>query len=173
MLLQWEIGKIYAKKGPKFGLLLAIAIFTMGIWPLFLVDNFIVLIILTLLPGLGSGGMLMTEPAISTAIDYDELKTGKRREATFMGVLAFVARLSMVLSGLTLIIVQFLTGFDPEATIQQPEALIGLRSLVSFVPVIGGLLAFVVFRSFPLNYERFIKQQNTLKQLHQERLEKI
>lgn len=164
---------IYAKKGPKYGLMLAIGIFVIGIWPLFLVNDFILLVVLTLLPGFGSGGMIMTEPSISAAIDSDELKTNKRREATFMGVLTFVARLSMVLSGLTLIIVQFLTGFDPEATIQPPSAEIGLRALVSLVPVIGGALALYVFSLFPLNYRKFTEQQEMLKSLHQERLDKL
>ncbi len=164
---------IYAKKGPKYGLLLSIGIFTIGIWPLFLVDNFPLLVILTIIPGFGAGGMLMTEPAMSAAIDSDELKTGKRREATFMGILTFVARLAMVFSGLTLIIVQVLTGFDSEAITQSPQAEIGLKALVSFVPVIGGLLALLVFKFFPLNYEKFMEQQKKLSELHEERLTKL
>jgi len=164
---------IYAKKGPKYGLILALIIFVIGIWPLFLVNNFIILFILTIIPGFGSGGMLMTEPAISAAIDSDELKTGKRREATFTGVLAFVARLSMVLSGLTLIIVQVLTGFDSDAATQTPHAEIGLRALVSFVPLLGGLLALLIFKFFPLNYAKFMEQQNELKNLHEERLKRL
>ncbi|MFW9948629.1 MAG: MFS transporter, partial [Candidatus Thorarchaeota archaeon] len=164
---------VYRKKGPKFGLILAIAIFIIGIWPLFLVNDFLILIFITLIPGFGAGGMIMTEPAISAAIDYDEIKTNKRREATFMGVLTFVARLSMVLSGLTLIIVQFLTGFDPEASTQPPLAELGLRALVSLVPVLGGILALFVFSLFPLNYIRFTEQQEILKQLHQERLNRL
>jgi len=164
---------IYAKKGPKYGLLLAISIFVIGIWPLFLVNDFIVLFALTILPGFGSGGMIMTEPAISAAIDYDEIKTGKRREATFNGVLAFVARLSMVLSGLTLIMVQVLTGFDSEASVQPPKALFGLKALVSLVPVLGGLLALLIFRFFPLNYKKFMEQQDKLKILHEERIKRL
>lgn len=164
---------VYAKKGPKYGLLLAIGIFVLGVWPLFLVNSFITLFILSLIPGLGSGGMIMTEPAISAAIDYDEIKTGKRREATFTGILAFVARLSMVLSGLTLIIVQFLTGFDSNADVQPLEAEFGLRALVSLVPVIGGSLALLFFKFFPLNYVKFMEQQEQLKILHQERIKKL
>jgi GPH family glycoside/pentoside/hexuronide:cation symporter len=164
---------IYTKKGPKYGLMLSIAIFVIGIWPLFLVNDFIILVVLTLLPGFGVGGMIMTEPSISAAIDSDELKTNKRREATFMGILTFVARLSMVLSGLTLIIVQFLTGFDPEADHLLPKAAIGLKALVSLVPLIVGSLALLVFSRFPLNYKKFIEQQEMLQKLHQERLSKL
>ena len=90
-----------------------------------------------------------------------------------MGVLTFVARLAMVFSGLTLIIVQVLTGFDSEAITQSPQAEIGLKALVSLVPVIGGLLALLVFKFFPLNYEKFIEQQKKLSELHEERLTKL
>jgi GPH family glycoside/pentoside/hexuronide:cation symporter len=167
--------KIYANKGPKFGLILSISIFVAGIWPLFLVNNFIVLAILTILPGFGSGGMLMTEPSMSAAIDSDELITGKRREATFNGILAFVARLSMVLSGFTLIAVQIMTGFNPEAESLIPgsPAEFGLKALVSFVPVIGGLLALFIFSFFPLNNEKFLQQQRRLAKLHEERLNQL
>ena len=164
---------IYAKKGPKFGLLLAIGIFVAGIWPLFLVNDFIILAIITIFPGLGAGGMLMTEPAISAAIDSDELKTGKRREATFTGILSFVARLSMVFSGLSLILVQYFTGFDSESLTQTQTALMGLKFLVSLVPVLGGLVAFLIFSFFPLNSRRFYEQQQKLIELHLQRKEKI
>ncbi|MFW9949573.1 MAG: MFS transporter, partial [Candidatus Thorarchaeota archaeon] len=65
---------MYAKRGPKYGLMLAMIIFSIGIWPLFLINDFIILMVITIFPGFGAAGMLMTEPAISTAIDYDELR---------------------------------------------------------------------------------------------------
>jgi len=164
---------IYAKKGPKYGLLLAMIIYSAGIWPLFLINDFIILIFVTIFPGFGAAGMLMTEPAISTAIDYDELETKKRREASYNGILTLIARLSLVFSGLTLIIVQILTGFDSEAETQSSRALFGLRALVGFVPLAGGLLSLLVFKFFPINYTAFIDQQNKLKELHEERLERL
>ncbi len=164
---------IYAKKGPKYGLLLAMIIFSLGIWPLFLINDFIVLIFVTIFPGLGAAGMLMTEPAISTAIDYDELKTNKRREASYYGILTLIARLSLVFSGITLIIVGLLTGFDSNAETQSPTALLGLRALVGFVPLFGALLGLLVFVFFPINHEIFIEQQQQLKILHQERIERL
>ncbi len=164
---------IYAKKGPKYGLLLAMIIFSLGIWPLFLINDFIILIVVTIFPGFGAAGMLMTEPAISTAIDYDELKTNKRREASYNGILTLIARLSLVFSGITLIIVGLLTGFDSNAETQSPTALLGLRTLVGFVPLLGALLGLLVFVFFPINHEIFIEQQQQLKILHQERIERL
>ncbi|MFX0036942.1 MAG: MFS transporter [Candidatus Hermodarchaeota archaeon] len=164
---------IYSKRGPKYGLLLAMVIFSLGIWPLFLVNDFLILLLITIFPGLGAAGMLMTEPAISAAIDYDELRTNKRREASYNGILALFARLSLVFSGLTLIIVGILTGFDADADTQTTTALIGLKLLIGFVPLLGGILGILVFKFFPINYDTFMQQQQQLKIVHEERIERL
>jgi GPH family glycoside/pentoside/hexuronide:cation symporter len=164
---------IYAKRGPKLGLLLSMIIFGATIWPIFLADNFFLLIGISILPGFGVSGMLMTEPAVSAAIDYDELKTGKRREATYNGILTLIARLSIAFTGLTLLIVNHLTTFDVNATEQSAEALIGLKSLLSLVPVITIGLSVVVFTFFPLNLKKFDEMQKTLKHLHKERMDRL
>jgi GPH family glycoside/pentoside/hexuronide:cation symporter len=165
--------KVYAKKGPKFGLFLSMIIFCIGMIPLFLAEDFITLTIIGLLPGFGVSGVLMTEPVISAAIDYDEIKTGKRREATYGGIQAFVARLSMVLSAIALIFVQLISGFNPDLETQTPDALIGLRFSMSIVPAIGLLLAILIFKFYPLNLKKFNEQQEKLKVLHQARLDKL
>lgn len=161
---------MYAKKGPKYGLLLSMGIFTATIWPIFLVNDFTMLILITIIPGFGVGGMLMTEPAVSAAIDYDELKTGKRREGTYTGVFGFIVRLSLVLAAITLTTVQLLTGFESGSETQSPSALFGLTLLISLVPVLGGLCALIIFKFFPINYKNFCEQQEKLKVLHEKRL---
>ncbi len=165
--------KIYGKKGPKFGLTLSMIIFCIGMVPLFLAEDFISLTIIGLFPGIGIGGVLMTEPVISAAIDYDEIKTGKRREATYGGIGAFIARLSMIFSALALILVQLISGFDPQLETQTSEALFGLRLSMSIVPAIGLLIGLIIFKFFPLNYKKFTEQQEKLKLLHEERLKKL
>jgi GPH family glycoside/pentoside/hexuronide:cation symporter len=170
VILWW---KIYDKKGPKFGLTLSMIIFCIGMIPLFLAEDFITLTIIGLLPGIGVAGVLMTEPVISAAIDYDEIKTGKRREATYGGIQAFVARLSMILSAVALITIQLISGFNPDLETQTSEALIGLRFSMSIVPAIGLLLALLIFNYYPLNLKKFTEQQEKLKQLHQARLDKL
>lgn len=162
--------KVYAKKGAKYGLLLSLIIFSAGIWPIFLINNFYTLIGFTILPGFGAGGMLMTEPSISAAIDYDELQTGKRREATYNGILTLIARLSIVFSGLTLILIQSFFGFNSEAIVQTPLARSGLRILVAIVPLLGILVALFIFKFFPINYKYFKEMQEKLKILHEKRL---
>jgi GPH family glycoside/pentoside/hexuronide:cation symporter len=165
--------KIYAKKGPKYGLALSMIIFCIGIIPLFLAEDFTSLTIIGLFPGIGIGGVLMTEPVMSASIDYDEIKTGKRREATYGGIAAFIARLSMILSAIALITVQLLSGFDPELETQTSGALIGLRLSISLVPAIGLFIGLIIFKFYPLNYKKFTEQQTKLKILHEERLKKL
>ncbi|MBN2157640.1 MAG: MFS transporter [Candidatus Lokiarchaeota archaeon] len=164
---------IYTKRGPKFGLMLAIILFGSTIWLVFFGTNFSHLLVISIFPGFGASGMLMTEPAISTAIDYDELRTGKRREASYNGILTLVARLSIVFTGLTLIIVKYFTGFDPDNIIQFPRALNGLRSLITIVPVVTIGITAIVFVFFPINLKKFKVMQETLKELHKERRKKI
>ena len=165
--------RIYSKKGPKFGLTLSMIVFCVGMVPLFLAEDFVSLTIIGLFPGVGISGVLMTEPVISAAIDYDEIKTGKRREATYGGIGAFIARLSMILSAFALIIVQLISGFSPNSETQTLEALIGLRFSMSIVPAIGLLLALITFKFYPLNLAKFNDQQEKLKELHQIRLDKL
>ena len=128
--------KIYGKKGPKFGLTLSMIIFCIGMVPLFLAEDFIILTIILIIPGIGISGVLMTEPVMSAAIDYDEIKIGTRREATYGGIGAFIARLSMIFSAIALILIQLITGFDPQLVTQTSEALIGLRLSISIVPAV-------------------------------------
>ncbi|MHA1668998.1 MAG: MFS transporter [Promethearchaeota archaeon] len=161
------------KKEPKFGLIFAMVIFCIGIVPLFLAEDFLSLTIIGLFPGVGIGGALMTEPVISAAIDYDEIKIGKRREATYGGIGAFIARLSMIFSALALILIQLINGFDPQLETQTSEAIIGLRLSISVVPAIGLLIGLIIFKFFPLNFNKFSEQQEMLKVLHKERLRKI
>jgi GPH family glycoside/pentoside/hexuronide:cation symporter len=164
---------IYAKKGPKLGLILAIGIYAVGIWPVFLMGDFLVLILCTIFPGFGVGGMIMTEPAISASIDVDELRTGKRREASYTGIFTLIVRLSIVLAGLTLIIVQLFTGFNSEAASQSPSAIIGLKLLVSLIPCLGAIIGLLIFLFFPINFKKFCENQEKLKDLHEKRLLKV
>jgi GPH family glycoside/pentoside/hexuronide:cation symporter len=165
--------KIYSKKGPKFGLTLSMIVFCVGMLPIFLAEDLISFTIIGLFPGVGISGVLMTEPVISAAIDFDEIKTGKRREATYGGIGAFIARLSMILSAFALIIVQLISGFNPKLETQTPEALIGLRFSLSIVPAIGLSIALIIFKFYPLNLAKFNEQQERLKVLHQTRLDKL
>ena len=167
----WRL--IYAKKGPKYALLLAIGIFAVGILPIMFIDDFITLVIITLIPGFGTGGILMTEIPFSSAIDFDEIQTGKRREATYNGILTLIARLAIVLSGLALIIVQFFFGFQAGSESQTPTALLGLTLLVSLIPFIVAILALIVFSFFPINYNKFREMNEELKILHEKRLQEL
>lgn len=166
-ILFWQ--RMYSRSGPKEGLMLAIAIFAIGILPFFLVSDITQMIIISLIPGFGVGGMLMTEPAISAAIDFDEISTGKRQEGAYSGILTFIARLSIVLTSIVLVIVQLLTGFKTGSEIQPETAQVGLSLLVSIIPSVGAFIGLIFIFLYPLNFKRFKEQQMKLKELHEKR----
>ncbi len=168
-ILFWK--RMYSQKGPKEGLMLAMAIYAVGILPFFLVRDIIQMIVVSLIPGFGVGGMLMTEPAISAAIDYDEIQTGKRQEGAYSGILTFIARLSIVLTGIILVIIQLFTGFQTGSEIQPETAEVGLSLLVSIIPSVGIFIGLLFIKLYPLDFRRFKEQQIELKKLHEKRIE--
>ncbi len=163
----------YALKGPKWSLLLALTIFTIGFFPLLFMPNFTLFICYSFIPGLGIAGLLMTEPVISATIDIDEIATKTRREATYTGILTMIARLSIVLSGLSLIILKFWTKFDPDADILTGSALIGLKIAFAVIPSCGGIIAILVFSFYPLNYSNMQVLQHQMIELHAARKKRL
>jgi GPH family glycoside/pentoside/hexuronide:cation symporter len=105
--------------------------------------------LLGLLAGVGGGCGQVVGPSIQAdVIDYDELRTGQRKEGAYFAVWNFVrksaAGVATILSGVLLAAV----GFEPNA-VQSETARLGLQALFSFVPglcYVVGTLAFLGFR---------------------------
>jgi len=105
--------------------------------------------------GLSFGGF-MTLPIsiIGDTIDYDEYRTGRRREGSYWGTAEFCRKISQGAAygviGLTLEYV----GYDGQASEQSASALMGLKALFVGVPVVLFLLAALAFWPYPLTKER-------------------
>jgi glycoside/pentoside/hexuronide:cation symporter, GPH family len=101
--------------------------------------------------GLGSAGCDALGPSIQAdVIDYDELKTGQRKEGAYFAVWAFVAKLAGALAvGSTGLLLDWL-GFVPG--VEQNESVrFGLRLLTAFAPAALFLLGVVMFLGFRLD----------------------
>jgi GPH family glycoside/pentoside/hexuronide:cation symporter len=157
---------IYARKGAKEGLLISMIVFCLSIGFVFLASDFITLILFTIIPGFAFAGMAMTEMAMSAAIDYDEVLTGQRRESTLNGIGALIARLSMVFNGITLMIVQLLTGFVSGASVQPATAVIGIKLLVTLFPIIFVFIGILILTRFPLNHQKVLSMLSELRHKH-------
>jgi GPH family glycoside/pentoside/hexuronide:cation symporter len=85
-------------------------------------------------------------------IDYDELYTGKRREAQYGALWALMAKFTMIPSASVPLAVLAVVGFEPN--VQQTDAVkLALRVIYSFGPASMGILAFAIAVFFPIKEE--------------------
>ena len=98
--------------------------------------------------GFGAGQFL--NPAIQAdVIDYDELHTGKRREAQYMAFWAMAAKFVAVPSAALPLAVLGGLGYVPNQP-QSPEVRLAIASLIGFVPAVFSVIAFFVALRFPI-----------------------
>ena len=103
--------------------------------------------------GVAYAGLWTMLPTMQTdVVDYDELKTGARREGSFASVYSWVLKLSFctgyLLSGPFL----EMTGFDAALGGEQSsETLNNLRLGFVLIPVVAVVLAIVVLRLFKID----------------------
>ncbi|MEX0331020.1 MAG: MFS transporter [Puniceicoccaceae bacterium] len=92
---------------------------------------------------------------IADVCDYDELKTGRRREGMYGSIYSWISKaigsIATVLTGIILVIV----GFDAAKTgHQDPESITYMRVSFSLIPTIGVIFAFFVLKLYDLNEDR-------------------
>ena len=103
--------------------------------------------------GVAYAGLWTMLPTMQTdVVDYDELKTGARREGSFASVYSWVLKLSFctgyLLSGPLL----EMTGFDAALSGEQSsETLKHMRLGFVFIPMVAVALAIAVLRFFPID----------------------
>tara|TARA_Y200000002_G_C22536777_1_gene602149 strand:- start:178 stop:567 length:390 start_codon:yes stop_codon:yes gene_type:complete len=103
--------------------------------------------------GISFAGLWTMLPTMQTdVVDYDELKTGSRREGSFASVYSWVLKFSFctgyLLSGPFL----EMTGFDAALGGEQSsETLNYLRVGFVFIPVVTVALAIAILRFFPID----------------------
>lgn len=122
----------------------------------------------------GANGILtvLTTVFLSNSVDYGELITGEREESVIFSMQTFVVKLASGLAvfmtgiGLSLI---HLVGNTEEGEIvaQSVETIVGLRLLMTILPIIGLFAAFFVFRKkFILTDEKADEISLELKKRH-------
>jgi GPH family glycoside/pentoside/hexuronide:cation symporter len=106
--------------------------------------------------GISFAGLWTMLPTMQTdVVDYDELKTGSRREGSFASVYSWVLKFSFctgyLLSGPFL----EMTGFDAALGGEQSsETLNYLRVGFVFIPLVAVALAIAILRFFPIDRAR-------------------
>jgi GPH family glycoside/pentoside/hexuronide:cation symporter len=106
--------------------------------------------LLVFLSGIGFGATLAIPSAIQAdVIDYDELKTGERREGLYIGLWSIAKKLAAAFGvgvGLALL---GASGYMPN--VKQPQNVVFmLRTLYSLVPCICNFLAILIAVKYPI-----------------------
>ncbi|MCU0667909.1 MAG: MFS transporter [Myxococcota bacterium] len=101
--------------------------------------------------GSSFGAGLFLGPSIQAdVIDYDELHTGKRREAQYTAFWAMLPKFVAIPSAAIPIAVLATLGYRPNVE-QTPEVVLAIRAIFALLPAFFSALAFVVAMRFPID----------------------
>lgn len=114
-------------------------------WPYLMLLN-------TVFIGAGYAGLWLMIPSMQIdVVDFDELKTGERREGSFSAIFSWVLKLSFCLGFLISGPLLEWTGFDAALGTAQPAAVLrNMRIGYIAIPVSALILALILLKFFPV-----------------------
>jgi GPH family glycoside/pentoside/hexuronide:cation symporter len=104
-----------------------------------------------------AGALLLGDVLLADVIDEDETRTGSRREAMIYSVSGAANALSAAITATYFGFITHLYGYDPLLTTQPTSVGLGFRVFMMSLPMIGGLLAVLVIRFYPIHGERLAR----------------
>jgi GPH family glycoside/pentoside/hexuronide:cation symporter len=120
-------------------------------------------IVLFALVGFGLGTVYLSPWAmVPDTVEYAEWKTGRRREGMLYGFFFFSFKLSVAFPGLIVGTVLSLTGYTPAGP-QGPGALLGIKALLTVIPVVFVVAGMALIARFPITEElhgRMVREIN-------------
>jgi GPH family glycoside/pentoside/hexuronide:cation symporter len=148
----------------KAGLIAGMAVIGVAISALWFAregDVWLVLAVSTL-GGLAAGGIDVLFPSIQAdAIDWDELRTGERKEGAYFAAWAFASKGAGALASTLVGFALSGIGFVPNA-VQTPEAQQGLRLLAALAPAVLYGIGIALFLQFQLGEREHAEIQRAL-----------
>lgn len=102
-----------------------------------------------------SAGQVLPWAILPDSIEYDEYLTGKRHEGMFYSFMAVARKVAsaVALPSVLFIIDRF--GYQPNATVQPPDALFSIRAMFGILPVILFGLGILSAAAYPLRRKNF------------------
>ncbi|TFF98451.1 MAG: hypothetical protein EU547_01485 [Promethearchaeota archaeon] len=123
------------------------------------------------------GPLVFTNILFAQVCDEDELKTGRRREAAYFGVNAFITKpaqsLVILIPGIMLSFSGFIPRTGAEPILDQPiMVFMSIRTFIGLIPGIALLLGALILQFYPLKGEYWEDIQKQVLELHQEKQKK-
>jgi glycoside/pentoside/hexuronide:cation symporter, GPH family len=108
------------------------------------------LMVLICWAGIGFGaGLFLTPSMQADVIDYDELYTGKRREAQYTAFWSMLPKFIAIPSAAIPIAILASLGYVPNA-VQSPHVVFAIRAIFALTPATCSALSFLIARHFPI-----------------------
>lgn len=103
--------------------------------------------------GVGIAGfMVLLNILLAEVIDYDAMRTGKRREGMYLGMNGFIIRIGMSLQYAIMAVFFSASHFQSDAAVQSAGAITGLRILSGVLPAVLLVIAIL----FLWKYETYL-----------------
>jgi len=123
-----------------------------------------------ILIGIGfSGFMLTNQVVIADIVDYDETRTGKRRETTYSGINALITKPAISIANWLFLLIINDFGFDSNQTTQTSSAQMGIMIGFSLIPAIFLIFSSIVMLFYPLDGPEWLAQKAELIKIHEKK----
>lgn len=165
MLFFWK--RLIVRIGLKNCYLISITMLVVFLIPLFFVDSYgQVLLISALMGSAFSGYILMADIVMADIIDEDEVNHSFRREGVFFGLGSFINRFAIGMEAASMSAVFIFSGYTPYIFTQAKGFYEGLRFLIGGLPMIALIIAFVIMLTYPLAGKRLEEVKIKLADIH-------
>ena len=147
----WAYSALKIGKRNSWLISMILLVFSFLFFYLYPIKNLLELLIVLAVLGIGNGatGVLFWSMLPDT-IEYGEWKTGVRTESSLYGFMTFAQKGGIAISALILGVLLTNIGFVPN-TIQTEETLENLKTLMTFIPLSGVVLSFILVYFYPID----------------------
>jgi GPH family glycoside/pentoside/hexuronide:cation symporter len=135
--------------------------------PLSFVLDYTIIFIIFIFWGVGLGGFwALNRVILSDAVDEAVVRTKKREEGIYTGIMMFFNRLAIIVQVIIFATVHTLTGFVEGADTQSAQAQIGIQLHWGLIPMIFMMITILIFwKLYDLKPSKVEVVQSQLKQL--------
>ena len=159
----WAYSALKIGKRNSWLISMILLVFSFLFFYLYPIKNLLELLIVLAVLGIGNGatGVLFWS-ILPDTIEYGEWKTGVRTESSLYGFMTFAQKGGIAISALILGVLLTNIGFVPN-TIQTEETLENLKTLMTFIPLSGVVLSFILVYFYPIDskfHKKLIREIN-------------
>jgi GPH family glycoside/pentoside/hexuronide:cation symporter len=161
--------RMVKRRGLKQVYIIGLVLASGGLVLLFLSGNWLIAAMLSLVViGVAFAPVtLIWSPLLSDVMDYDEIRTGKRRETTYAGMNALLTKPAISVANASFLLVISGFGFDNTLTTQSDSAILGIQIGFALIPAVCFIIgAVILWKWYTLDGEDWIAKKAELGKVH-------